>query len=361
MDPDGSTSRPNICRVPSGHATAPTASILVPVLDEARWLEQTAAAALAQNVAGGIEVLFIDGGSTDGSRKLLAAMAAADERIRVLDNPERVIPAALNLGLTAARGAYVARMDAHTIYPRDYVAHGIARLRRGDVEWVTGPAVPAAAGGFARCVAAALGSPLGQGGSAKWSQGGGPEEIELDTGVFAGVWPRATLERLGGWHPDFHVNEDAEMAARVLDAGGRIVCLSSMAARYAPRDSPRGLWRQYWRFGRYRAMTARHHPVALRRSHIASAALTATVAAAVVPLGPLRIPARAATTAYAMALAIAAARVAPSRAPRDIGGTGLALVTMHLSWGAGFLYGCVRGGPPIGGLRRLLARRSRTA
>jgi succinoglycan biosynthesis protein ExoA len=348
--------------VPSGHETAPTASIIVPVLDEARWLERTATAARAQEVDGGIELLFVDGGSRDGSREILARLAAGDARIRVLDNPERVIPAALNRGLRAARGAYVVRMDAHTIYQRDYVARGIARLRRGDVEWVTGPAIPAAASGFARCVAAALASPLGQGGSSKWSRpGGAPEEIELDTGVFAGVWPRATLERLGGWHEDFRVNEDAEMAARVLDAGGRIVCLAAMAAQYAPRGTPRGLARQYWRFGRYRAMTARRHPVALRRAHLASAALTATVAVALLPAGRARLPARAATAAYAAALGVAAGRVAPARSARDIGGVALALATMHLSWGAGFLYGCARSGPPIGGLRRLLARGSRAA
>jgi succinoglycan biosynthesis protein ExoA len=349
--------------VPPGHEIAPTASILVPVLNEARWLERTAAAARDQQLDGTIEVLFIDGGSDDGSRDILARLAASDARIRVLDNPERVIPAALNRGLRAARGTYVARMDAHTLYPRDYVARGIERLRRGDVEWVTGPAVPHAAGGFARCVAAALGSSLGQGGSSKWSQdnGGGPDEIELDTGVFAGVWPRATLERLGGWNPDFHVNEDAEMAARVLRAGGRIVCLSAMAARYAPRSTPAGLSRQYWRFGRYRALTARRHPVALRRAHLASAALAATCAATLVPARRVSWPARAAGAAYAVAIGIAAARVAPSRTPRDVGGVALALATMHLSWGAGFIYGCARNGPPIGGLRRLLARGARTS
>lgn len=347
--------------MPSGHETALTASILVPVLNEAQWLEQTAAAMREQQLDGTVEVLFIDGGSDDGSREILDRLAAADPRIRVLDNPERVIPAALNRGLRAARGTYVARMDAHTLYPSDYVARGIERLRRGDVEWVTGPAVPHAEGGFARCVVAALGSSLGQGGSSKWSQDGddGPAEIELDTGVFAGVWPRATLERLGGWHPDFHVNEDAEMAARVLDDGGRIVCLSAMAARYAPRATPGGLWRQYWRFGRFRALTARRHPVALRSAHVASAALAATCAAIVVPVRLVSWPARAAGAAYAVAIGVVAGRVAPTRTPRDVGGVALALATMHLSWGAGFLYGCARNGPPIGGLRRLLGRERR--
>jgi len=349
--------------VPTGHETAPTASILVPVLNEALWLERAAAAARDQQLDGTVEVLFIDGGSDDGSRQMLARLAAGDPRIRVLDNPERVIPAALNRGLRAARGTYVARMDAHTLYPSDYVARGIERLRRGDVEWVTGPAVPHAAGGFARCVAAALGSSLGQGGSSKWSQADddAPDEIELDTGVFAGVWRRATLERLGGWHPDFHVNEDAEMAARVLDAGGRIVCLSAMAARYAPRSTPAGLWRQYWRFGRYRALTARRHPIALRRAHVASAALAVTCAATVVPARLVSWPARAASAAYGVAIGVAAVRVAPARTPRDVGGVALALATMHLSWGTGFIYGCARSGPPIGGLRRLLVRDARPA
>jgi succinoglycan biosynthesis protein ExoA len=343
--------------VPSGHETAPTASILVPVLDEALWLERTAAAARDQQLDGDVEVLFIDGGSRDGSREILARLAAADERIRLLDNPERVVPAALNRGLRAARGTYVARMDAHTLYPSDYVARGIERLSRGDVEWVTGPAIPHAADGFARCVAAALKSPLGQGGSSKWSQDGAcKEEIELDTGVFAGVWPRATLERLGGWHPDFHVNEDAEMAARVLNAGGRIVCLTAMASRYAPRATPGRLWRQYWRFGRYRALTARRHPIALRRAHLASAALATTLPAMLVPARRVAWPARAASAAYAVAIAAGAARAAPTRSPRDVGGVALALVTMHLSWGAGFIYGCARHGPPISALRHLAAR-----
>ncbi|MDX6691664.1 MAG: succinoglycan biosynthesis protein ExoA [Solirubrobacteraceae bacterium] len=346
----------------SGQDTAAlTASILVPVLDEASRLERTAIAAIGQDVAGPIEVLFIDGGSVDGSRAILDRLAADDERVRVIDNPERVVPAALNRGLAVARGAYIARMDAHTIYPSDYVARGIERLERGDVEWVTGPVYPDAPAGFARCVAAALRSPLGQGGSAKWAgtNANVPAngEVELDTGVFAGVWRRATLERLEGWDPEFHVNEDAEMAARVLSDGGRIVCLPAMAARYSPRETPLGLWRQYWRFGAYRAKTSRRHPIALRPEHLASAALVTTVAMAVAPRGPLRRPARAVTLLWAATIGAVGARAASSRSVREAGGIALALATMHLAWGAGFVWGCLRGGPPLRAVRCLLSRR----
>lgn len=341
--------------------SAPTASILIPVLNEASWLERTAAIARGQVVAGGVEVIFIDGGSDDGSRAILERLAADDERVRVLDNPERVVPAALNRGLRTARGTYVARMDAHALYPADYVAQGIERLKQGDVEWVTGPALPDAPNGFASSVAAALRSPLGQGGSSKWTGASSAAlsngEVELDTGVFAGVWPRATLERLGGWDPAFHVNEDAEMAARVLNDGGRIVCLPAMAARYAPRDSPLRLWRQYWRFGAFRAKTSRRHPIALRAEHVASAALATSVATALVPAGPLRRPARVVAAVWAVVIGAGAVRASTSRSPRDVGGVALALATMHLAWGSGFVWGCLRGGPPLRGLRRLASRR----
>jgi succinoglycan biosynthesis protein ExoA len=329
-------------------------SILVPVLDEARRLRSTVPAMLAQRHDGDLELLLIDGGSTDGTREILAELARADERIRVLENPAGTIPAALNLGLAAARGGYVARMDAHAWYPADYVALGVERLARGDVEWVSGPAVPRGDGRWSRRIASALLLSLGQGGSRKWRAIGAAadEEWDLDTGVFAGVWRRATLQTLGGWDDTFTVNEDAEMAARMLSRGGRIVCRAQMAAYYAPRDSLAGLARQYWRFGSFRVRTSRRHPVALRPAHVASALLAAAVA--VVPLAPLRRPASLACGLYALTLVSGVARMEGDVPAAERAGTAAALATMHLSWGAGFLAGCLRHGPPLRALSRLI-------
>src|SRR5204862_1301638 len=167
-----------------------------------------------------------------------------DPRIRVLDNPRRTTAHALNVGLAAARGTYVARMDAHAFYPSAYLASGVQRLRRGDVVWVAGAAIPRGEGRWSRRVALALNSGLTTVGSRKWGEG--QDEVELDTGVFAGVWARATLDRFGGWDPEWPVNQDSELAARVLDAGERIVMLPAMAAEYVPRDTLRGLARQYF-------------------------------------------------------------------------------------------------------------------
>ncbi|HEU4657598.1 MAG TPA: glycosyltransferase family 2 protein [Capillimicrobium sp.] len=330
-------------------------SVLIPVLDEGRWLRDTAAAMLAQRGAGDLELLFVDGGSTDETPAILAELAASDPRVRVLRNPARIVPAALNVGLRAARGRYVARMDAHAWYPPDYLARGIARLERGDVDWVTGPAVPRPTGRWARRVALALGSKLGQGGSAKWGAASG--ERELDTGVFGGIWRRELLEELGGWDESFTVNEDAEMAGRVLSRGGRIVCVDAMATGYAPRDDLRALARQYWRFGLFRVRTSHRHPVALRPAHLVSAAIAGSALAALAAPRPLRRPARAMTALYAAAVAVESARIAPR--PAEATPIAAALATMHLAWGAGFLAGCARFGPPAAGIRRALSSAAR--
>jgi succinoglycan biosynthesis protein ExoA len=328
-------------------------SVLVPVRDEADSIEEAAQAMLAQSFDGSIEFIFCDGCSGDGTRAVLERLASSDSRVRVLDNPRRTIPSALNIGLRAARGEYVARMDAHSFYPDNYVAAGVARLRRDDVAWVSGPAVPRASGWVSGLVGLAVGTWLGAGGARKW---GGGAETDLDTGVFAGVWRRSLLERLGGWDEGWPANQDSELAARVFADGGRLVCLAEMAAEYQPRNTLRGLARQYFRYGHYRAKTSLRHPHSLRRSHLLAPALTLAAVSAVAGPRPLRSPARGAMAAYALTLVTVAAGVGFRRRRPDAAGLPLVLVTMHASWGVGFLAGCARFGPPLEALGRLVRR-----
>jgi glycosyltransferase involved in cell wall biosynthesis/GT2 family glycosyltransferase len=331
----------------------PLASIIVPLVDGARLLEGTLAAMRAQELGGQLEILVVDGGSRDGSRAIVERAARADDRIRLFDNPARLTPNALNIGLSAARGVYVARMDAHTLFARDYVALGVERLQRGDVACASGPQLAVGEGPTGRAVAAALQSPLGVGG-ARFRRAG-REEVEVDSS-FCGVWRRDLLLGLGGWDEDWPVNQDAELAARIRARGGRIVCLPQMAARYAPRAGLRGLARQYWRYGQYRAKTSRRHPDALRRSHVLAPGLVAVAASGGVPLRITR-PAR-----WALALYWAVMAAEGLRASRCAGAAGLAprvsaaLVVMHAAWGAGFVEGCRRFGVPwraLAGLVRL--------
>jgi succinoglycan biosynthesis protein ExoA len=327
-------------------------SVLTPVLNEEAHIRDTVADMRTQTFDGAVEFLFMDGGSEDATRAILDELAREDPRIRVIDNPGRGIPEGLNVGLRQARGRYVARMDAHTHYPTAYLARGVERLRSGDVGWVAGAPIPAGLGKWSRRVSIALRSPFGVGGSPKWVTEG---ETELDTGVFGGVWHRSTLERLEGWDEGWAVNEDSELAARYRATGMRIVGLPELAARYIPRDSIPGLARQYARYGFYRAKTARRHPDSMRRSHWLPPAMVVTVATALVAPRPLGSLARIGVGVYGAALLAGSARASDAGAA-DRAALPLVFATMHASWGAGFLAGAARFGPPLAAIGRLFRR-----
>lgn len=326
-------------------------SVLVPVLDEEGRIRDTAEAMRRQTLGDRVELLFVDGGSRDRTRAILEEMAAEDPRVRVLDNPHRRVPQALNIALRHARGRYVARMDAHTFYPPEYLELGVARLERGDVDWVSGPQLPRGSDPGSRRIALALLSRLGTGGAT--FRNCGPGETEVDTG-FTGVWRRETVERHGGWDEGWPVNQDSELAARVRAAGGRILCLPEMAADYVPRSTLKGLARQYARYGMYRCKTCSRHPESMRRSHLIPPLLVCDLALAVAaPVRPVRRAARTGLGAYGVAVLAASAALA-RRGRADALWLPAIFATMHVTWGAGFLAGCARFGVPVRAIARLL-------
>jgi succinoglycan biosynthesis protein ExoA len=330
-------------------------SVLAPVLNEERHIRESVEAMLSQRYDGEIEFLFMDGRSEDRTREILEEMAAHDHRIKVLDNPGQRTTFGLNIGLHAAQGDYVVRMDAHTQYPAEYVAKGVERLQRGDVDWVTGPQIPHGAGRWSRLVAIALRSWLGAGGSSKWEA---DEEKDIDTGVFTGIWRRETLEAYGGWDDGWPVNQDSELAARFFERGSRIVCVPELGALYTPRDSLEKLGRQYWRYGFYRAKTSRYHPASMRRSAVFPPALVIALAGALLaPTRPLRLACRAAVLAWVTAVLAASVPTARAQGPADGAGLMAVFATMHLTWGAGFLRGCAAFGPPLAALARIAGLR----
>jgi glycosyltransferase involved in cell wall biosynthesis len=334
------------------------ASVLTPVLNEERHIRDTVAAMQRQRFDGTVEFLFMDGRSEDRTKAILEELARSDSRIRVFDNPGRTSTAGLNVGLRHARGEYIVRMDAHTFYPEDYIARGVERLRRGDVVWVAGPQVPHGTGKWSRRVALALGTPLGTGGSARWGSGDDEgEERELDTGVFAGMWHRETVERHGGWDEEWAINQDSELAARILADGGRIVSLPALAARYVPRDSLKGLARQYWRYGNYRAKTAGRHPDSLEARQLFPLALVGALAGSVAAPRPLRGLARLGVGAYAAAVGAASAAAAREAGGGEAATLPVVFAVMHVTWGAGFVSGSIRFGPPVRAFARMAGLR----
>jgi succinoglycan biosynthesis protein ExoA len=335
-------------------------SVLTPVLNEEEHIREAAASMLAQRFDGTVEFIFVDGGSDDRTPEILRELERDDPRVRTLENPKRSTPVALNIGLDAAEGPFIARMDAHTVYPEDYLARGVERLRRGDVDHVSGPQLARGYGKWSRRVAMALTTPFGRG-EARFRKES-DDEIEVDSG-FTGIWPRRVLDAHGGWREDWRNDQDSELAARIRDAGGHIVCVPEMAADYIPRNSLKGLVRQYWRYGYYRAKTFNAHPESMRRSHVLAPSLALALATALLPLGALRWVARGAVALWcAVLLAVAVAEASRdssaelAASPADLVALPAVFAAMHLAWGFGFLAGCLRFGAPLRAFGKLVRR-----
>jgi cellulose synthase/poly-beta-1,6-N-acetylglucosamine synthase-like glycosyltransferase len=231
-------------------------TIAMPCRDEEAYIEACIRSVQAQDwPRDQMEILVADGMSMDATREILARLAAEDSRIRLIDNPARLQAAGLNECIRRARGEVIVRMDVHADYAPDFVRRCVEVLDRTGADNVGGAARPRARTFFQRCVAAALVSPLGMGGS---HYRDADEEGDVES-VWPGAFRRDVFERVGAFDPQAVTNEDAELNQRIVDAGGRVYLSRDIIVHYYPRESMRQLARQYFKYGQGRARTLLKH------------------------------------------------------------------------------------------------------
>ena len=326
-------------------------SVVMPVRDEAGHVGDALDAILANDYPRDrMEVLVLDGGSTDGTRAAVSERAGRDARVRLLDNPGGTAPSGLNAGVAAAGGEIIVRVDARTLPEADYVRTLVELLAETGAWNVGGPQRAVGAGIVGRAAAIATTSPFGVG-DARFRTSDRAEWVDS---VYLGAWRRETLERLGGFDERAVVNQDYELNYRLRLAGGRILLSPRVRCAYRVRDTFGGLARQYYRYGRGKLGTLRLHPESLRWRQLAAPALVAGLAASAaaapfLPVAGLALPAVYAAGALGASL-VGAARGGWGAFPALPG----VFATMHLSWGVGFWSGLARQGPPRPFLRPLL-------
>jgi hypothetical protein len=323
-------------------AEMPFVSVIMPVRNAARHLRAALAAVLGGRYpAERMEVLVVDGRSTDDTRRIVAEVATADPRVRLLDNPGRTAPCGLNVGLRAARGEVVVRLDGHAAPAPDYVPACVDALRRTGAAMVGGPLVGRGETPFGRAVALATATPFGAG-DARFRVGGaaGPTDT-----VYLGAWPRATLERVGPFDEGLARNQDYELALRIRAAGGIVWLDPAIRSTTVTRDGPLALARQYLGYGAGRAGTVARHPGSLRARQAVPALFVALLALLGL-VGAGRPAARGALRRLALAYGLALGLASLSAGRGAEVGVGLRLplayATMHLAWGAGFWLGLAR-------------------
>ena len=308
-----------------------TVSVVLPTLNERSFITDCLESLERQDHPGLIEILVIDGGSTDGTRQLAERFGA---RVRVVDNP-RVTAAAMNVGIDAARGAVICRADAHTLYRHDYVARCVAVLDETGAANVGGRMRPVGTTAFGRAVAAVTASPFGVGpGRFHYAE----ERQEVDT-VYLGCWKRSTLVDAGGYdETDLQwAAEDQELNFRIRRNGGRIVLDPSITTHYFPRETPKALWRQYRNYGVAKASTlAKHHTLPTWRPLVPAALVSATFLGLIFGRGAARVAVPLVHAGACGKVAFALGRDDPGVAPHRA----LAAVEIcHWSYGLGFWRG----------------------
>lgn len=316
-------------------ATPPAVTVVMPVLNEERHVEDAIRNVLNQRYDGEIELVVALGPSTDASDAIVQRVAASDPRVRWIRNPSPSgsTPAALNAAISASRHDIVVRVDGHAILPDDYIAVAVDTLARTGADNVGGIMAAEGVTAFEQAVARAMTTRLGVG-NARFHTGGdaGPADT-----VYLGVFRRQAVQRVGGFDESFLRAQDWEMNHRIRETGGLVWFEPRMRVTYRPRGSMAALARQYFNYGRWRRVVMRHHPGTTTLRYLAPPAATVSVLAGLL-VG---------TIGYRPALVIPAAYLGLIFVGAGFNGRGLSLsarlalpvvyLTMHFAWGWGFL------------------------
>lgn len=235
----------------------PFVTVIVPCRNEERFI----AACLDSILAGDYpqdryEVLVVDGRSDDRTGWILKQYSRRYPQVRVLENPRQITPAALNLGLRAARGEIIARVDAHAIYPTSYLSQLIAALHETGAESVGGliDTRPGADTAVARAIAVAMSHPMGVGNS--HFRVGSPTRRNVEHVPFF-CCRKEVFDRVGYFDEELIRNQDGEFSARLIRHGGRIVLIPDVVSVYFARDSMAKLARTFYQYGYFKVLTTR--------------------------------------------------------------------------------------------------------
>jgi hypothetical protein len=329
-------------------AIAPPISVVMPVLNEERYLADSVQHILSQDYPGPLELVLALGPSRDRTTEIANQIAAADPRVTVVDNPTGKRPTAMNAAIKAARHEVIARVDGHAELPPDYLSLAVQTLQETGAVNVGGIMSAEGITPFQQAVAWAMTSPFGVGAS-RFHTGGqaGPADT-----VYLGVYRREAIEQAGGYDEEFLVAEDWEMNHRIRRCGGTIWFQPAMRVTYRPRASVPALAHQYFHYGRWRRVVARQHTGTINLRYAAPPAAVTLIAAGTLAglAGVAGLAAGAAGSwpvaatagfavpaVYAAGVLAVTAMAARQLPPRVAARLPAVLATMHLSWGAGFL------------------------
>jgi len=321
----------------------PFVSVIVPCRNEARFIERCIDSILATDyLHESMELIVADGMSVDGTRALLDALAERDSRLRVIDNPERITPTALNRAIAASKGEIVMRFDAHATMPRDYIRRSIDLLESSGAASAGGSirTVAQSSGPFSGPIVAVLGSGFGVGSSSFRTTSANQSPRPSDT-VFGGCWHRNLFNRIGEFNEKLIRSQDIEFNQRIARAGGKIMLDPGIRCDYYARSTLASFWSHNFANGVWAVLPfAFSDIVPVRLRHLIPLAFVTSLAGSAILPCPLSI---AVPATYAAANITASIRIAiANRRVTYLALLPVTFLSLHLAYGLGSVWGAVQ-------------------
>lgn len=233
----------------------PQISILIPCYNEEKHIKDCLDSLIDDYVADNAEILILDGMSTDDTRKIVEdyIKKCPDVIIKLINNEKKHQSYGMNMGIDRAQGDIIVWIGTHARYPKDYVRACVELLERTGADNVGGVVYAQGKTRFQELVARAMRHPVGVG-DAKFRLGNYKGFVDT---VFPGTFRKNLFKKLGYFDP--YTNQDAEFNLRILKSGGKIYLDNSIKVKYFPRDTLKGLVKQYFNYGKGRCQTTLKH------------------------------------------------------------------------------------------------------
>lgn len=234
----------------------PFVSVIIPCRNEETFIKKCLDSIMQQDYPKDkIELLVVDGMSTDGTRGLINDLMKLNEGVKMIDNPDKIVPRAMNMGIKSACGEVIVRMDVHSIYKKDYISKCVKYLYERNADNVGGIliTVPGGKTVFAEAIAFAISHPFGVGNA--YFRIGTSEPRYVDTVPF-GCYRKEVFEKIGLFDEDLIRNQDDEFNLRLLRNGGKILLVPEIISYYVARDSLSKLARMYFHYGYFKPLVA---------------------------------------------------------------------------------------------------------
>jgi glycosyltransferase involved in cell wall biosynthesis len=306
-------------------------SVILPVLNEEMYLEDAVRAILAQQYDGKLEVILAVAPSVDRTFEIAQRLHINDPRVVIVENPTGRTAAGLNRAIAAAQYSIIVRVDGHSNIPSNYCQLVSEILEETGAVNVGGVMAAEGQSLFQRSVARAMRSPLGVGAS-RFHTGGSAGEVDT---VYLGAFRKEALLAVGGFDERFTRAQDWELNFRLRQAGGVVYFDPRLIVTYRPRSTIKALAKQYFEYGRWRRVVSRRHQGTINYRYLAPpftvAATTLSLLLGWLVSPYLLMPA----LVYAVFILIASAVIGKSAG--EILCLPTILLTMHISWGFGFL------------------------